>query len=165
MTKNNLKRYSIVKKIELITELVAAFLTFFSAVIILLGVILRNIFKTSPSWISELPTYAFTWAVFLALMSAFSSGPQLGLDLIVRMCSVQFQKVIYYFSALVMLVISIILIWLGSVLTIQQFLTDAVSNTALRFPLWMVSLALPVGFLLMAIHAIVRIIDCSPKVD
>lgn len=165
MTKNNLKLYSIVKKIELITELVAAFLTFFSAVIILLGVILRNIFKTSPSWISELPTYAFTWAVFLALMSAFSSGPQLGLDLIVRMCSVQFQKVIYYFSALVMLVISIILIWLGSVLTIQQFLTDAVSNTALRFPLWMVSLALPVGFLLMAIHAIVRIIDCSPKVD
>jgi TRAP-type C4-dicarboxylate transport system permease small subunit len=165
MTKSNLRDYPIIEKIEKTTESVAAFLTIFAAVIIFLGVILRNIFKTSPSWISELPTYAFTWAVFLALMSAFSSGPQLGLDAIVRMFSARWQRVTYYFSAFVMLAISGILIWLGSVLTFQQFLTNAVSNTALRFPLWIVSLALPIGFLLMAIHAILRIMSNPPEVD
>lgn len=95
MTKSNLRDYPIIEKIEKTTESVAAFLTIFAAVIIFLGVILRNIFKTSPSWISELPTYAFTWAVFLALMSAFSSGPQLGLDAIVRMFSARWQRVTY----------------------------------------------------------------------
>ena len=98
-------------------------------------------------------------------MSAFSSGPQLGLDAIVRMFSARWQRVTYYLSAFVMLAISGILIWLGSVLTFQQFLTNAVSNTALRFPLWIVSLALPIGFLLMAIHAILRIMSNPPEVD
>ena len=52
MTKSNLSDYPIIEKIEKTTESVAAFLTIFAAVIIFLGVILRNIFKTSPSWIS-----------------------------------------------------------------------------------------------------------------
>jgi len=158
MSDTDLIPMTLVKKIEDTAESVAAFLTIFAASVIFLGVILRNVFKTSPSWISELPTYAFTWAVFLGLMAAFSRGPQLGLDMIVRMFPEKWQQIIYYASALVMLVISVILMWLGSVLTMQQFLNDAVSNTALRFPLWLVSIALPVGFLLLAIHAVARII-------
>jgi TRAP-type C4-dicarboxylate transport system permease small subunit len=158
MSDTDFAQIPFIKKVEEYAESIAAFLTIFAASVIFLGVILRNVFKTSPSWISELPTYAFTWAVFLGLMAAFSRGPQLGLDMIVRRFTHKWQQIIYYFSAVVMLVISVILMWLGSVLTVQQFLTDAVSNTALRFPLWVVSLALPVGFLLLAIHAVIRII-------
>jgi TRAP-type C4-dicarboxylate transport system permease small subunit len=164
MNTSNYKTHPFIQKIEQAAELAAAFLTIFAAAIIFLGVILRNLFKTSPSWISELPTYAFTWAVFLALMAAFSSGPQLGLDMLVRRFSKGLQKAVYYFSAIVILAISLILIWLGSVLTYQQFLSAAVSNTALRFPLWIVSLALPIGFLLMAVHACVRILN-SPALE
>jgi TRAP-type C4-dicarboxylate transport system permease small subunit len=154
---------SIISRLEDSAELVAASLTLLTAVLVFLGVILRNFFQSSPSWITEIPTYAFTWAIFLALATAFSRGPQLGLDMIVRRLNIGLQKFIYFFSALAMFCISMMLIWLGSDLTFQQFSSHAVTNTALRFPLWGVSMALPIGFLLLAIHATVRLRGLGDK--
>jgi TRAP-type C4-dicarboxylate transport system permease small subunit len=98
------------------------------------------------------------WAVFLALARAFSRGPQLGLDIVVRKLPFTYQKILHGFGAMAMLIIALLVAWLGVELCLRQFTTGAVSNTALRFSLWMVTCALALGFLLLACHALVRVL-------
>ena len=78
MSSKNDQKNTVLGVIERSAETLAAILTLVSAALIFVGVVLRNLFSMSPSWITEIPTYGLVWAVFLALAGAFSRGPQLG---------------------------------------------------------------------------------------
>lgn len=163
MNKKEHKKNTILDFIEKSAETVAAVLTLLAATLIFIGVVLRNVFSISPSWITEVPTYAFVWAIFLALAGAFSRGPQLGLDIVVRKLPLAYQKFLHGFGAIAMLVIALLVAWLGAELCVRQFMTGAVSNTALRFSLWAVTCSLVLGFVLLAAHAVARIFNESPE--
>ena len=49
MSDTDFAQIPFIKKVEEYAESIAAFLTIFAASVIFLGVILRNVFKTSPS--------------------------------------------------------------------------------------------------------------------
>ena len=158
MNKKSTQKKTVLEMIENGAETLAAVLTLIAATLIFVGVLLRNLFSISPSWITEVPTYAFVWAVFLALARAFSRGPQLGLDIVVRKLPLKYQKLLHGFGAVAMLVIALLVAWLGVELCARQFSTGAVSNTALRFSLWMVTCSLALGFTLLAFHALARLL-------
>lgn len=138
-------------------ELCAATLAFAVAVLVFSGVVMRNLFTTSPSWIAELPVYLMVWAVFLALARSFSHGAQLGLDLLVRRLPPAVQIALDRLGALAMLAIAAMLAWLGWRLAVQQYTIGAVSNSATRTPLWLITAAMPAGCLLLAWHALRRL--------
>jgi len=156
MNMNEPNRQPLLERIERGAEGVAAYLTLISAALIFLGVVLRNTVSASPSWITEIPTYGFVWAVFLSLACAFSRGPQLGLDIVVRQLPMTYQRILHLFGSLAMVSIAAIMAWLGFELCIRQLSTGAVSNTALRFPLGVVTLAMVLGFILLFLHGLSR---------
>jgi TRAP-type C4-dicarboxylate transport system permease small subunit len=108
-------------------ELVAAVLAFAAAVLVFAGVVMRNVFTTSPSWIAELPVHLIVWAVFLALAASFSRGTELGLDILVRRLSPRVQWALDRLGALAMLLIASMLVWLGIELVSRQYVMGAVT--------------------------------------
>ncbi len=138
-------------------ELAAATLAFAAAMLVFAGVVMRNLFTTSPSWIAELPVHLIVWSVFLALASSFSRGTQLGLDILVRRLSPRVQWALDRLGALAMLVITLMLIWLGIELVRRQYGMGAVTASAARTPLWLVTSAMPVGCAMLALHGAARL--------
>ena len=55
------------------------------------------------------------------------------------------------------------MVWLGATLCLRQFSTGAVSNTALRFPLWIVTISMVLGFALLMAHGWARVRGREPE--
>jgi TRAP-type C4-dicarboxylate transport system permease small subunit len=138
-------------------ELAAAALVLGAAGLVFAGVVMRNVFTTSPSWIAELPVHLIVWAVFLALAASFSRGAELGLDILVRRLPLRVQWVLDRLGALAMLVIAVMLVWLGIELARRQYTMGAVTASAARTPLWLITSAMPVGCAMLALHAAARL--------
>ncbi len=138
-------------------ELAAAALIFASAMLVFAGVVMRNLFTTSPSWIAELPVHFVVWAVFLALAASFSRGAELGLDILVRRLAPSMQQALNRLGALAMLLIAGMLVWLGIELMRRQYAIGAVTASAARTPLWLITAAMPTGCAMLALHAAARL--------
>jgi C4-dicarboxylate transporter DctQ subunit len=151
-------RPSLLMQIEHFVEGIAALLTAASAVLIFVGIVLRNVFSTSPSWVVEAPIYTFVWAMFLVLGVTFRRGLHLGLDLIVESFPVRLKRAFAIFSAISMAIIAALLMWLGARLTFDQFNLGSVSNTALKMPLFIVTAAMPIGFGMLVLRAIADVL-------
>src|SRR5205085_6748064 len=91
-------------------ELAAAALVLAATVLVFAGVVMRNLFTTSPSWIAELPVHFIVWAIFLALAASFSRGAELGLDILVRRLPPAVQRALDRLGALAMLLIAVMLV-------------------------------------------------------
>jgi TRAP-type C4-dicarboxylate transport system permease small subunit len=151
-------RPGLLLRFEQVVEDLAAILTGISAVLIFAGVVLRNLFDLSPSWVVEAPTYTFVWAVFLVLGGTFQRGLHLGLDIIVASLPAQLRRAFALFCLVAMAATAGMLVWLGARLTYEQFSIGAISNTALKMPLYMVSAAMPIGFALLFLRAAIDIL-------
>lgn len=138
-------------------ELLSATLILVAALLVFAGVVMRNLAATSPSWIAELPVHIVVWAVFLALSASFSRGVELGLDILVRRLPSPLQRILNKLGALAMLLIALLLAWLGFELAGRQHAMGVVTASAARTPLWLVTAAMPVGCLLLALHAAARL--------
>ena len=142
------------RRVEHSAETLAAVLVAASAAIVFLGVVLRNILGVSPSWVVEAPIYTFVWAMFLVLGGTFQRGLHLGIDIIVARLPDRLRWSFAIFGSLAMAAIAGVLLLLGAGLAFRQFSIGAVSNTALRMPLFMISAAMPVGFGLLLLRAV-----------
>jgi TRAP-type C4-dicarboxylate transport system permease small subunit len=145
-------------RFEQVVEDAAAILTGVSAVLIFVGVILRNLFDLSPSWVIEAPIYTFVWAVFLVLGGTFQRGLHLGLDVIVAGLPARLRSAFALFCLVAMGATAAMLVWLGTRLTFEQYAIGAISNTALKMPLYTVTAAMPIGFALLFLRAVVDIL-------
>jgi TRAP-type C4-dicarboxylate transport system permease small subunit len=143
---------------ETAVEAAASVLALFASGAVFLGVVLRNVFDISPSWIVEAPAYAITWAVFLMLGGTFRRGLHLGLDVVIASLPLKIQYAFGIFASVATTVIAGVLVWIGSDLTLRQFEMGATSNTALRMPLFVVTAAVPIGCTLLFIHSIADIV-------
>lgn len=142
------------RRVEHSADTLAAILVAASAAIVFLGVVLRNVLGVSPSWVVEAPIYTFVWAMFLVLGGTFQRGLHLGIDIIVARLPDGLRRTFAIFGSLAMAAIAGVLLWLGAGLVFRQFAIGAVSNTALRMPLFVVSAAMPVGFGLLLLRAL-----------
>lgn len=145
----------VLMRVEQVVETVAAALTGLSALLIFVGVVLRNLFSISPAWVIEAPIYTFVWAAFLVLGGTFQRGLHLGLDVIVAALPASLQRAFAIFSIVAMIIIAATLMWLGLALSIEQFEMGAATNTALQMPLYLVTAAMPVGFALLLLRGLV----------
>ena len=73
------------------------------------------------------------------------------------------RKLLHGFGALAMVAIAASMVWLGAGLCLRQLTTGAVSNTALRFPLWIVTISMVIGFGLLMAHGWARVRGREPE--
>lgn len=118
--------------------------------IVFANVVLRYIFGFSLSWVEELSRYLMIWSAWLAMGLALREGAHIAIDSLLAALPRDAARMLraVVFSAIVIFAVS--LIWLGSNYALFAW---GQKTAVLRLSLGMIYLAIPIGALLLLIHA------------
>jgi TRAP-type C4-dicarboxylate transport system permease small subunit len=129
----------------------------FIIVIAFLQVIMRVVVNNSLSWSEELVRYVYIWLCWVGVSLAERRNEHIQLTFITDMFPQKVQKVINICVSLILVVLSCWLIYQGLMLVFTLRETGAAS-VALKIPMHLVYLSMPVGMLLFGIRVVVKLI-------
>jgi len=142
-----LKKIGLLKILQAVSSLavwLSVFITFY-------GVLTRNIVGSYPAFTEELPRYLIIWAVFLGAAETFVTEANIGLLWLVdRMGRAKIFFTI--FGKIGVLAATIILGATCWSLTAHQIRMHIVSQTTLAVPMYLVTIAIPVGSAFLVIY-------------
>jgi TRAP-type C4-dicarboxylate transport system permease small subunit len=117
-----------------------------------LQVIFRYFFNQPLFWSEEVSRYCFVWIVFVGAAIALKHGSHIGVDYFVKYLPSRFKTVL----ALLIncgIAVFLILVIFQSILVVQ--VNMAQHSPAMRIPMGLVYLAIPVGFTMMLGYLVV----------
>lgn len=137
----------------------------FSSLLLFAQVVMRYVFESSLSWSEELARFLYLWEVWLGIAYATKTGAHLRVDLIYDLVKGKAALVLRLFVNILWFAFGVWFAFIGSqtMMTIMGF---GQCSSAMRIPMWLVYLAIPVGSGLMAIRLIeqtVKLIKAGPE--
>ena len=117
-----------------------------------LQVIFRYFFNQPLFWSEEVSRYCFVWIVFVGAAIALKHGSHIGVDYFVKYLPFRFKTVL----ALLIncgIAVFLILVIFQSILVVQVNMSQY--SPAIRIPMGLVYLAIPVGFTMMLGYLVV----------
>ncbi len=125
-----------------------------ATVVIMYGVLGRQVdFIKHPQWSEEAVRYLMIWITFIGSGICFRRSSHYGIDVIRRIKSPAFQKFVSIFVIAACAIFAILLLVYGGKMTMFTFKTGQLT-AALRWPIWLVYLSVPVGGALILIHLV-----------
>ncbi|TKR56415.1 TRAP transporter small permease [Allopusillimonas ginsengisoli] len=119
----------------------------------LVNVVLRNVGEGHSLPASdEIQVYLIVWAIFLSLGVITANNRHIKADIFLNWFSPGLKRAALVLSAVLGLVFSMIMTYLGLQIALEAFEFGDMSSTSLRFPLWMYTAALPAGMALMSLR-------------
>lgn len=126
------------------------------AIIIILQVFQRYVIQNSLDWPEELARYLFIFAVYIG--SSFAASERRHLEVTIVRTAFG-KKIGNYFTMLAYLITvvfcGIMFVW--GTMMVQFVIESNQVAPALQFPMWIVYICIPLGFLLMALRTIIVI--------
>ena len=123
-----------------------------ATVIIMISVIGRRL-GSAPQWSEEGVRYLMIWITFIGSGLCFRRGNHYGIDVIRRVPGVTFQKFVSLFIILVNGVFGFCLLYYGYRFTAFTMMSKQMT-AALRWPIWIVYISVPIGGALVILHLI-----------
>jgi C4-dicarboxylate transporter, DctQ subunit len=108
-------------------------------------------------WGEELSVYVIVWAVFLTGSALIRDDGHVRADLILRMLAPERQRWLELINCTLALAFCVGLTWYGWLVTEDAWVLSEVSNTVLRFPMWLYYACLPTGAALMTVRYAIRL--------
>lgn len=149
------KFFTVVDKANKFLWNTASFGMVFISLSVFYEVICRYVFHHSNAWVGELSGYLFAFIVFLAAPYTYSQGGMTAIDAITGKLSKKGQLIAKLFAITVGFFFLAVLCWKSFQLMSLSFTKGWKSNTALKFPLWLPQLAVPLGSFLLCFTSIV----------
>ncbi len=147
---------TLMKAIDFIEEKVLVISFAVSICIIFLQVIMRYVFNNSLGWSEELARYLFIWQGWLGVSFCERFKQHISIDILKNKLKGNVNKAIEILAMLLAVICAFLLIRYG--MDVVNSLTKSHSaSTALRIPLWIVYLSLPVGCILYIMRVVLRI--------
>ncbi len=122
----------------------------------------RYVLQNSLDWTEEMARYLVIWSVLFGCSFAMRTGSHLELSILRNLVGPRSQKAIECFSCLVCFGFSIIMIYAGMESVINIHWSEQLTP-AMQIPAWIIWLAMPAGFALMGIQALLRCLDTLKK--
>jgi C4-dicarboxylate transporter, DctQ subunit len=123
-------------------------------------VVLRYVFNSGFVWALEGTTYLFAWLVLFGMSYGVRVGSHIGVDAVVKLLPPKGQRVVGLLAILLSLVYCVIL-FVGAWNYTDTMMTIGIEAEDIPVERWMLSIILPIGFLLLGLRlaeAAVRII-------
>ena len=149
------------RAIGAVTEPVAAFLVAVEIVILALEVYTRYVLRQPLVWTDELATILLLWLAMLGAVVAYRRGEHIRMTVLVRHVSPRVADVLQAISSLIVAIFVIEL--MPASLTFFALQQDD-QTPALGLPRSYIVLAIIVGLALILILALLRLVECNPKV-
>lgn len=119
-------------------------------------VIFRYFFNHPLYWSEEVSRYSFVWIVFVGAAIAVKQGAHIGVDYFVKKLSFRF-KALLALSINCGIIVFLILVIFQSILVVKVNMSQF--SPAIRIPMGIVYLAIPVGFTMMMAYFFALSID------
>ncbi len=118
------------------------------------AVVMRYVFNAPLIFSFDLSTLLFAWIVFVGLAIADRDDAHMGLDLVGRVSNATLRQVLIFVRLALVLALSAYLAWIGW----QLYMRTGAQIASLRISAKWLYLSMPIGFGLMALSYIGRII-------
>jgi TRAP-type C4-dicarboxylate transport system permease small subunit len=121
----------------------------------LINVVLRYGFNFILSWAEEVIVMAFSWSVFLGIITAFRLDRHVAIDVIVPRLPKEVQRILYTAIDVLVLALNLYLTYLGVLLCMN---VGVKTTYVLKLSFVYFDAALVVSFGLMAVFGIIRLV-------
>ncbi len=148
---------SIWHKLDTVDILVSVTALAILVFVVSVQVFCRYVLQNSLDWTEELARYLLIWSVLFGCSYAMKEDAHLEMSVLRSMTGPRTKKVIHVFSCLMCLVFCIIMINAGME-SIENIRWSEQTTPAMQIPAWIIWMAMPLGFALMGIHAVLRMI-------
>lgn len=119
--------------------------------VIVVQVVCRTFFGFSFFWAEEFARYCLIWLTFVGASMALKKAELAGLDLLSTKIKGRWKKVYLFFTETLVLLFILAAIYYGFKQTFSPSVLNQVSP-ALRLPMPVVYISIPIGFTFMLIH-------------
>jgi len=126
---------------------------------LLLGVFYRYVLGDALVWSDEVAALAFTWTVFLFASALVRSGGHVRVTLLVNALPPLLGEFVERGIMVLIIGFGLVMFWNGW--NFAEFTAGQVSP-AIRYPVWIKNAAVPVGGVLISIHALILLIRPQP---
>lgn len=144
------------KIMTIYNEVEEKFLVFsfgFSVIIIFVQVIMRTIFNSSLSWSEELARYLFIWQSWLGVSYCQRFSQHITIDLLKSVSNGKYKQVLEIVALLISIIAAIALAYYGMQISYSVY-NLASKTTALRIPMYLIYLSMPIGCTMYVIRAV-----------
>lgn len=143
------------KVLNIFEDGLIATLLFSATILLFANVILRKYFNSSTTWAEEAIRYAMIWITFIGGSVCARNYLHVGIDLVAENSTPKVKKILTAIAEILSAIFSFILAYFGYENTMLVFETSQLSP-ALRMPMWIVYVSIPIGCTIMAIRFIVN---------
>jgi TRAP-type transport system small permease protein len=135
---------------------VAALILLAMVVLVTADIVLRNTARVGFAWANEITEYALYLITLLTAPWLLRRGQHVRIDMMLVLVPPRIAWMMEAVADLVGLAASLVLIWYGSVMTVQSARLSSLTIKNLVFPEWWLLWPLPICFLLIAIEFVFR---------
>ncbi|HEY4622298.1 MAG TPA: TRAP transporter small permease [Metalysinibacillus sp.] len=119
------------------------------------GVVWRYVFNSSLVWSEELTRYLFIWFVFLSASYAVTTKSHIRVDALNMMIPVKIRKYVNLIGSIVWVGFSFFIAYLGVEYALNLLDQNTIS-AAIKAPMGIVYLGIPIGYSLMGIRIFIH---------
>ncbi len=119
-------------------------------------VVMRKIFNSPTIWVDEIARFFQVWAVYLACAHILKLRKLITVELFAKALSPTLLRVLEFISLLVIAVFSIVATYYGTSVVMESIEMGRKTSTMLGVPKYFTESAIPVGFGLLFIQALVE---------
>ncbi|MEO1192461.1 MAG: TRAP transporter small permease [Pseudomonadota bacterium] len=130
-------------------------------VIVVWEVAARYLFNAPTIWTEETARLVMVWGVYAAAALVLQERRLIAIDAVVRWLPPGLQRVQEIFVLLVILGFSTVAVIWGIGIVQESLAVGRASATMLRLPQWVFELPVPIGFTLLGLQALARVIRLS----
>lgn len=135
---------------------VAALLLLAMVAVVTADILLRNTLGTGFSWANEVTEYALYIITLLTAPWLLRRGQHVRIDMVLTLVPPRMAWTMEALADIVGLAASLVLIWYGTIMTVQSVRLGSLTIKNLVFPEWWLLAPLPICFVLVALEFVFR---------
>jgi C4-dicarboxylate transporter, DctQ subunit len=118
----------------------------------LYGIVTRYVFRSTPDWIEEVVVYLIIMTVYVMGSKLVKEDGHVCVDFVYLRTPAKVQRVLRILVSLLSVAFLLLITYYGIIVCMTSFQMNEHSNTQLRFPMWVILTAIPIGGFLMSVR-------------
>lgn len=135
---------------------IGALLFVATGVMLTYEVIARYFFVRPTIWAAELSQLCLIWGTLLAMAWLLSARRHIAVDAVIRLLPENTQRIVEGLAMMVVALFSALVTWKGGDIFWDSFTRGRTTGSMLDLPSWGTELAIPVGFALLFVQALIE---------
>ncbi len=146
----------------------SALLFVFAGCMLTYEVTARYLFVAPTIWAAELSQLCLIWGTMLAMPWLLRSNQHIAVDALTSRLNPFARRLLQAIAMLAICVFSAVVAWKGGGIFYDSFERGRTTGSMLDLPTWVAELAIPVGFALLCLQAVIEIgrsLGAEPQAD